>query len=261
MMSNADIVIATTMTGDSPLLFDTSTMNANGSPYSIASAMPTTTTSRYYSFAPASTTSKPTVKDGWVVSTTASSRQMHSVMTASSPAATTEIAVFASPAPPLQSKPQVLNSLYIGTVVLVVVVTTVATVLVLFRWLRRRKKPVDQRGEGGRRPPTATEKPVPREPELSWMTGPTLIPEKDPHWSARTLVSPHEGHPQRGLTDQGVGRETIATAPPPIPPRSLSRRAVPVTARNRALPSPPAPHTSCDAGLTYQSCERTARGD
>lgn len=248
MLSNEDAIIATVLVGDSPLLYDTSTLGANGSPYSISSAMPPTSTRRY-SYIPTTSTSKPTIKDGWVVSASSSSKRPNSKPVSSLPATTTQAVVFTPKPPPLmKSKAQHMSSLYIAIIVLVVVVAVVAAVLVWFTWLRRRKKAGEQSegtGEDERRPAPATEKPMPREPELSWMSGPTLIPEKDPHWSARTLVSPHGGHPQRAFTatERGLPRETSATAPPPIPPRSISRRQVSSTARHRELPLPPAPFT------------------
>ncbi|KAF2170143.1 hypothetical protein M409DRAFT_19748 [Zasmidium cellare ATCC 36951] len=134
-----------------------------------------------------------------------------------------------------------MSPLFIAIVVLGVVIAVVIVVLVWLTWSRRRRQGVGKGGE--REVEEEAEKPVVREPELSWATGPTLINqgERDSHWSAGTLVALNESS-QRGQVGQGVARGRSPAAPP-IPPRAVNRRPVPEPGRDRELPSTPAPFT------------------
>ncbi|KAK4503804.1 hypothetical protein PRZ48_004719 [Zasmidium cellare] len=238
LLSDSNTSIATPLSLDIPLLYDTSTLAPNGSPYSIARM----STPTHYTYAPTTHAAKPTVKYGWPISAhPTSTHTTHSSTSTPAPHTTTvDPLVRTTPVPEDDGKPRDgISPLFIALVVLGVVVLVVAVVLIWGTWLKRRRqnlaKSIDEVEEEGDGRQAFQEKRVIREPELSWMTGPTLINEEAPHWSARTLVSP--------TASQGVERGR-RTTPPPIPPRAVNRRPVPVPGQDRELPSTPMASTS-----------------
>lgn len=148
-----------------------------------------------------------------------------------------------------------MSPLFIAIVVLVVVIVVVIVVLVWLTWLRRRRQGVGKGEES--EVEEEGEKAVVREPELSWMTGPTLINQgqRDSYWSAGTLVALNESTQPRGHGGQGVARGRSPAAPP-IPPRAVNRRPVPVPGRGRELPSTPVPFTPLMTPVSPISPER-----
>lgn len=238
----------TEMTGNPPLLFDTSSLDT----IARASEVPTITSS-LFSYAPATTAGEldiPRVKDGWALPSEMSSGV--SVTTVTVPAlprqststkALNGTTIEASPAtglPAASTKPkEPMSPLWIAIIVLCVFILVVVIALVAFIALRRRTQNRDNPNDNqDEEPMVQTENSRAREPELSWMSGPTLIEERNSQWSTGTLVPPQEGHHRRG---ENAVPGAVARPMPPIPERSLSRGSEPpsIASREPELPSTP----------------------